>query len=237
LILTECRACEAVVTAETLAQYTAVLDPESEATQRITFAQCPDCNSPLLIGEEFYGNERGREVWSEPYRLFPQRDEVVGPRVPRSVAKCYKEALTCFNARAYSAATTMCRKTLQAACVERHIHQASLSLALAEMMSQGIIEARMFEWAEALPQLANGGGPPDAVVSREDARDVLEFTDAFLAYLYTFRKGFHEFRTRHGDTTTEAPAVVELPAVASEPTALEMAAAAASRPANGEEPS
>lgn len=230
MILTECRVCDAIVSAETLAQYSAVLDPKLGATERITFARCPDCSNPLLIGAELYGSDRGREVWSDPYRLYPQRDELVGRRIPRAVRKCFEEAISCFRARAYNASMMMCRRTLQSACLDVHIDQPTLPLALDELRAQGIIETRLLEWAEALPLVMNGlGATLDAEVSREDARDALEFTDAFLAYLYTFRKGFHEFRRRRDKIAEQTP-------IASEPTALAAAAAAASRPSNGDEP-
>jgi len=198
-ILTECRACEVIVAAETLAQYSAVLDPRAGATERFTFARCPKCDSPLLTREQFYGHEDGKEVWSEPYRLYPAKDELVGPRIPRAVRNGFAEALNCFNAQAYSASTIMCRRTLEAACSELDVSSSALRGALEELSGRGLVDARVLDWLDALPPLSDKPGAEP--VSREKAREVVEFTDALLAYLYTFRDRLEEFRQRHGIRT------------------------------------
>jgi hypothetical protein len=203
-ILTECRACEAIVAAEVLAQYSAVLDPRAGATERFTFARCPKCDSPLLAREQFYGREDDKEVWSEPYRLYPAKDELVGPRIPRSVRNSFAEALNCFNAQAYSASTLMCRRTLEAACAESEIEGGSLRESLREMSSRGIVDARVLDWLDALPHLAGAEGAESS--AREEAREVVEFTDALLAYLYTFRDRLEEFRQRRGVRTVQETA-------------------------------
>jgi hypothetical protein len=203
-VLTECRACEVIVAAEVLAQYSAVLDPRAGATERFTFARCPKCDSPLLTREQFYGVEDGKEVWSEPYRLYPAKDELVGPRIPRSVRNSFAEALNCFNAQAYSAAAMMCRRTLEGACAEAEIEGSSLRDCLDEMSGRGIVDARVLDWLNALAPLAET--PGNEPVSRETAREVVEFTDALLSYLYTFRDRLEEFRQRHGIRTPKPTA-------------------------------
>jgi len=227
-VLMECSACEAIVAAETLAQYSAVLAGRSSGTQRITFARCSTCESPLVVSEELHGNERGREVWSSPYRLYPTADETFGPRMPRSVRKSYDEARGCFSAQAYSAATMMCSRTIQLACAEHNIEHSTLSASLGELRTQGIIETRVIEWAEALPHL-NTPSTLEATLTREDARDALEFTDAFLAYLYTFRDRFNEFRRRGRTKAASRPQAVNDTAAVTA-----AVASAASPPSNGD---
>ncbi len=200
-ILTECRACEVIVAAEVLAQYSAVLDPRAGATERFSFARCPKCDSPLLTREQFYGNEDGKEVWSEPYRLYPAKDELVGPRIPRTVRNSFAEAVNCFNAQAYSAAAMMCRRTLEAACAESEIEGSSLRDCLQQMCGRGIVDGRVIDWLDALAPLAEK--PSGEPVSRETAREVVEFTDALLSYLYTFQDRLEEFRQRHGIRTPQ----------------------------------
>ena len=233
LIVTECPACEAVVGAEILAQYSAVLNPELGATERVTFARCRKCDSPFLLGEEYYGNDKGRDSWSDPYRMFPPRGELVRPTMSRTVRESFREAISCFKGQAYSAATMMCHRAVAAACREHDVNGGGdLSAAIGELRTQGVIETRMLEWAEMLPHLTNRP-TIDSHVTRDQARDALEFTDAFLAYVYTFRDRFQEFRNRRRTSTVEpAP-------VASEPNAFTAAAAgSASRPttSNGESP-
>lgn len=227
MILIECSACEAVVAAETLAQYTAVLNPKLGATERVTFARCRKCESPLLVGEEFYGSEDGRRQWSDPYRLYPARDDVLAPRIPRVVRSLREEAHGCFKAQAFSAATMMCCRTLEAAFVDHNVQYETIAGGLAEMRGQGMIDSRLFEWSEALPQLARRSEPD---TSRDDARNVIEFTEALLSYLYRVRNRFQDFRARQNNRSHEPRPL------SSEPTLAAVAAGAASPPPNGERP-
>jgi hypothetical protein len=143
MILTECSACGTVVAAEAIAQYSAVLNPQLGATERITFARCRKCDSPFLVGEEFFGGSGGgtdgTEAWSDPYRVYPSRDELLRPKLPPTVQNPYREAINCIKAQAYSAATMMCYRTLDAACIEHNISEATLAESLAEMQTQGIV--------------------------------------------------------------------------------------------------
>ena len=231
MILTECGGCGTVVAAEALAQYSAVLNPQLGATERITFARCRKCDQPFLVGEEFYGGENGTEAWSDPYRVYPSRDNLLRTRLPQSVQNPYREAINCLKAQAYAATTMMCHRTLEAACIEHNISEPTLAASLAEMMTQGVIEASLFEWAEALPPvMSTSGSLVDASVSRKEAQDVLAFTDAFLAYLYTFRDRYHGFLKRRARAADRQP-------LRDEPTATSaVAAGAASPPSNGDRP-
>jgi hypothetical protein len=236
MILTECSGCGTVVAAEAIAQYSAVLNPQLGATERITFARCRKCDSPFLVGEEFFGGggggTDGTEAWSDPYRVYPSRDELLRPKLPPTVQNPYREAINCIKAQAYSAATMMCYRTLDAACIEHNISEATLAESLKEMRTQGVIEPRLFEWAEALPAVMNTTGPQaDSAVSRNDASDVLAFTDAFLAYLYSFRNRYHGFLKRRTRVTEQRP-----PLHGESTAASAVAAGAASRPSNGDRP-
>jgi hypothetical protein len=227
VILTECRACETVVSAEALARYSAVQD-NLRTTERITFARCPRCNSPLLIGEELYANDGGREHWSEPYRLHPPRDDLFHHRLPHAVEAAHKEAYDCLRARAYGAALLMCARTIEAACAEHGAHGSNIIAAIGELKSQGVVETRLAEWAEALPFLDR---PADA--TRDDARDALEFTDAFLTYLYSYRHRMLQFRARRSSKAAERP---HAPAETTATLTAVAAGAASPPPSNGDQP-
>lgn len=195
VILVECRSCHATVTGEALADYEAWVEEEGPP-ERFTFAKCPKCSSPLLVGQEHYGSQGEREIWSDPYRLYPPRD-LVSPRIPGKIRRAHQEAMDCFKAKAFSATAIMCRRTLESACAEHGVKERNLATALQKMKEQGLIESRMLEWAEALRIAGNQAahGVDESIVF-EDARDLLEFTNALLEYLFTFRDKFEEFKKR-----------------------------------------
>ncbi|HLD39511.1 MAG TPA: DUF4145 domain-containing protein [Candidatus Nanoarchaeia archaeon] len=190
-MLLECNYCEAAVDAKVLNSYDC-FDEEMVIPIRYIFLQCPRCSSPFLAYQEDYGNG-----WDEPTRLFPPRDKEVNPSLPESIRNAYKEARSCFKGKNYTAAIIMCRKTLEGVCCVHGIKARNLSLGLKEMKSKGIIENRLFEWAEALRIYGNEAAHDvQVIISAQDAKDIVAFTDALLEYVFTFRDKFNEFIER-----------------------------------------
>jgi hypothetical protein len=92
----------------------------------------------------------------------------------------------------------MCRKVLEGIAEENRITARNLVTSLNEMREKGIIENRLFEWADALRISGNEAAHGvSLVVSATDAKDILEFTHALLEYVFTFQEKFEEFKIRH----------------------------------------
>jgi hypothetical protein len=91
----------------------------------------------------------------------------------------------------------MCRKTLEALCAEHDIRERSLSASLRRADETGLIDGRLAEWADELRIAGNEAAHDvDTETSAEDARDLLEFTEAILEYVFTFRDRFERFQQR-----------------------------------------
>lgn len=90
----------------------------------------------------------------------------------------------------------MCRKTLEGICAEHGVKGNDLVKSLKDLKDKGIIENRLYEWADALPISGNEAAyDVNATISSEDAQDVLEFTNALLEYIFTFRDKFEELKS------------------------------------------
>jgi hypothetical protein len=102
----------------------------------------------------------------------------------------------------------MCRKTLEGICGELNITARNLAAALKEMKDKGIIESRLYEWADAL-RISGNEAAHDVgiVITAQDARDNLEFTNAILEYVFTFQDKFEQFKRRR--TSKAVQPVVE----------------------------
>jgi hypothetical protein len=199
-MLVECEYCEAIVDAEVIASYEDREDKSEGMEGKYSFLKCPRCRRPFILLQVDDG-----AGWDEPIRLYPPREMGISPAIPKSISLVYEEARTCFRAKAYTATAIMCRKTLEGIAEELKITARNLASALKEMKDKGIIESRLYEWADALRisgnEAAHGVG---TTISPQDAKDVLEFTNALLEYVFTFQDRFEWFKKRHSNLKNAA---------------------------------
>ena len=201
-MLVECTNCEAIVNGEVIADY---MDHDSESgiTGKYSFLKCPKCSRPFIMLQidETWGFNGGD--WDEPKRLYPPIEMGVSAAIPNPLRLAYEEARSCFRAKAYTATALMCRKTLEGIAEENKIAARNLATSLKEMKDKGIIENRLFEWADALRISGNEAAHgAKSKISYQDAKDILEFTHALLEYVFTFQEKFEQFKRRQNHSTT-----------------------------------
>ncbi|NOT08018.1 MAG: DUF4145 domain-containing protein [Gemmatimonadales bacterium] len=150
----------------------------------------------MVAAQENYGDWDNDHDYDTPARVLPARSRV-GPGVPKSVAGAFDEASRCYGARAYTATAIMCRKALEALVKEHGVKARNLAAALKKMRDKGLIESRLFEWADGL-RLAGNDAAHDAAetLTRDDAKDTLDFAGALIEYVFTFRDRFEAFKQR-----------------------------------------
>jgi len=128
--------------------------------------------------------------------LYPSIPKI-SQSLPKPIQAAFIEAQTCFRNKAFTASTIMCRKTLEGICAAHQVSQRTLVASLKELRDRGIIEQRLYEWADALRISGNEAAHEvNVTVPAEDARDILEFTNALLEYVFTFRDKFEAFKKR-----------------------------------------
>ena len=194
-MLIDCKECEAIVDAEFLSSFDEQIEENDfiDVANKFIFLKCPRCKKPILAHQQ----KIDYEEWEHPYRLYPSQDKQVNPLFPEQIRNAYQEALFCFKAKAFTASTIMCRKTLEGICDVHGISSGNLKSRLKKMNEKGIIEARLFEWAEALRISGNEAAHDVKItISKYDAKDIIEFTDALLEYVFTFNDKFNEFKKR-----------------------------------------
>ena len=89
----------------------------------------------------------------------------------------------------------MCRKTLEGICSAHGVRERNLVSSLRKMRDKSIIDERIHDWSDALRLAGNEAAHDVGVtISQEDARDMLDFANAILDYLFSFRQKFEEFQ-------------------------------------------
>jgi hypothetical protein len=202
-MIVECTTCRAYVEAKECGGFDYGRH-EGVPPGRYAFLCCNKCRSPILVRMDNIGNMADGDIWDTPNRIYPTEGEQANPNAPKEIRTAFEEARACYRARSYTAAAIMCRKALEGVCGAHGVNERNLGGALRKMKEQGLIDERLFEWSDTLRvagnEAAHGVG---AATSEADARDILEFTNAILDYLFSYRDRFEKFKKRR--TRNAAP--------------------------------
>ncbi len=124
---------------------------------------------------------------------YPQSkaDESVPLEVPQHIAEDLREALRCRHVEAPNATVEMCRRALQAACIEKRAPKAKLHKQIEWLHNQSEITNQLRQTADKIRLIGNNGAhPPESndedyvPVTLTHADAVLAFTREFLNHLF-----------------------------------------------------
>jgi hypothetical protein len=203
-VIVECQECRASVEAHEAGSFERFASG-SEPSALFTLLSCLNCGAPILIKRLNLGNLVKGDKWDRPRRLFPAGELHVNPNAPVNVKLLFEEASAYHRAREYTTAFAMCRKTLMEVAAIRKLKATSLGGALCAMRDADLIDDRLFEWWTSLPFAgADGKEIFRLPLSKSEAEDALEFTAAFLDYIFSYRDRFEHFRKRQARVAAAA---------------------------------
>lgn len=192
-----CPSCEVAVIMVVKGQWD-THNPEQGPPTRWSAGHCPRCEAPVLYGQDYMQVSAQDWDWDTPWQVHPPQDRRMSSSVPRPLRLDHEEARRCFRAKCYSASAIMARRIVQGVCTQQGYKQRNLFDALKAMRADaGVIDDRLYEWADAVRDVGNEGAHEyGKQVSRADASEVLNFTEALLDYLYVFQARYAEFKER-----------------------------------------
>jgi Domain of unknown function (DUF4145) len=169
------------------------MDHPSGDMYMYSFCSCPRCEGPFVAMQQLeFDGER-----SEPTRLYPAHSDGISSSLPAPIRAAFQEATVCFRAQAYTATAIMCRKTLEGICHAHSVTERNLAKSLEKLRDNGVIDARLFDWADALRLFGNDAAHDvNVTIGASDARDILDFTRALVEYVFTFHERFLAFQAR-----------------------------------------
>ncbi|AOS82917.1 hypothetical protein BIU88_01400 [Chlorobaculum limnaeum] len=111
--------------------------------------------------------------------------------------KIYSQAISSYNCGLYEPCVIMCRKTLEAICVEFGIKKGDLKSRLVLLEKNGIIDQKLLSWSDELRMIGNDAAHDMCVlIEKSDAQDAIDFLDAILLYVFLLDKKFQDFKNR-----------------------------------------
>ena len=178
--------------------------------EEYVLCSCPKCESPFLFKREWYEIPAKYEtVTSKPELLYPTSSRLPISSLAQSIAKPYQNAVRSYEVGLYEPCVIMCRKCLEALCLEHGIKKGSLKSKLATLQQRGVIDAKLHAWTDGLRVVGNDAAHEFNVdITHQDARDALDFVEAAISYIFLLGKKFNEFQKRRAgveDQTTQQP--------------------------------
>jgi hypothetical protein len=163
-------------------------------------ALCPRCLGPFLIKRRMTFVEGSLFGVEEEGVLFPAEAGMQIDGVPEPIARAYQQAARAYRASLYEPSAIMCRKCLEGICENFKAQGRNLKEKLASLEKEGVIDTKLFQWADELRIVGNDAAHDVNVsILKDDARDALGFVEAILMYVFTLNARFDEFRRRRRD--------------------------------------
>ena len=202
-MIIECSYCDAKVDGKIIGTHEGYID-ECPYPYKTIFLECPICKNALLGGQVGYETD-DRCVWEFDRRLWPKPENDFSYLIPSIVRTSLEEAQKCFIAKAYSACAVMCGRSLEGICKEHDTKSKILSGGLKELLDRKVIDDRLFSWGEALREQRNLGAHASGEdISKDDARDLLDFVIAICDYVFVLNDKYEKFLERQEEKQNQA---------------------------------
>jgi hypothetical protein len=165
-------------------------EPRGNVVVACCGAQCEVCKNFVVV----VGFRNANTLPAQPYNLqavYPlgKPDDNVEPGIPQPIAEDFQEALRCRWVKAFKATVVMCRRAIQASCLEKKANpKLKLIGQIDEIAKAGLITEPLRQFAHEVRLEGNDGAHPDpdglANVIEKDADDIIEFTREYLNHVY-----------------------------------------------------
>ena len=93
----------------------------------------------------------------------------------------------------------MARSALQLALRDNDAQGNTLKREIEDLAAKGILPPIMKDWSDNVRELGNESAHPrpgQPAIAQIDAKDIVQFLDFLLEYLYTLPKRINDYRTR-----------------------------------------
>jgi hypothetical protein len=154
----------------------------------VAACRCIGCNNYILgiLKSEYLGGGRSQWKYHCHYPLSAP-NESAAEEIPDEIKSDFKEALRCRSVDAYNATVEMCRRALEASCLQQGAPDpnASLSKMIDWVHGQGKIANSLRDMAHKIKLGGNRAAHPShRVLSEQDADAVLDFTSEYFQHIY-----------------------------------------------------
>jgi hypothetical protein len=158
---------------------------------------CRRCNQPFLIQQSLHGVPGDFEVVTDETVLYPNESKLLPDALPDGVKAVYDQAARSLHVSLFEPCVLMSRKCLEAVCKILNADGKNLSARLDRLHQDDHIDLRLLNFAHQIRLVGNEAAHDiDIIVTKEDARDIFDFTEAILIYIFSLTKRFEALQSR-----------------------------------------
>lgn len=195
-MIIECPYCESNVDCEVKGSINIDSD-DADIPAKYVLLECKICCNVLFgisrsiqINENYLGKDSASRIWPTP-------DTEIDWNIPEIARNSLIEAKNCYKAKAFSACAVMCGRSIEGVCKHHDPAVKTLAGGLKKLREDGIIDDRIYGWGEALRENRNlGAHATTERVSKDDARDLLDFSIAICEYVFVLNAKWERFQKR-----------------------------------------
>lgn len=199
-MITECPHCESKVDCEEKGFVNIDIEHTHLPTKYVLL-ECGVCHNALLGISELIQTGEDDWEWNSASRLWPSPETEIDWGIPEIARNPLIEAKICFKAKAFSACAVMCGRSIEGVCKHHDSNIQTLAGGLKKLREDGIIDDRIYGWGEALRENRNlGAHATTEKVSKDDARDLLDFSVAICEYVFVLNSKWERFQKRRAKT-------------------------------------
>lgn len=158
--------------------------------------ECGNCKGYVMV---LWSASEGRGLHGYKVLPWPLELENHPDHWPKTIGRFWLQAHRSLKGENWDAAAVMARSALQTALRDKKAKGASLKLEIDDLASQGILPPIIKEWSNEVRELGNDSAhprPDQDATDRQDARDIVEFLDFLLEYLYDLPHRIDIYRNR-----------------------------------------
>jgi len=161
--------------------------------------KCGYCDKEVTSNKGYFTKDPREGIWLCP-RGHPTFFDLEGNQYPSSlfgrsvdnipseqVNDLYEEARRCMSVRAYTSAVLSCRKLLMNIAVDKGASTGKSFIEYVDYLStNNYVPRNGNQWVDHIRQKGNEATHEIQSMSKEDAEDLIEFTEMLLTFVYAF---------------------------------------------------
>lgn len=165
--------------------------------------KCGNCGAYVMVlwsAREFGGSRTLHDFQVLPW---PRRLASAPSYWPKDVGRYWVQAKRSLSDENWDAAAVMARSSMQLALRDKGADGANLKGEIDDLASKGILPPIVKDWSHEVRELGNDSAhpaPEQQATDPDAARDIVEFLDYLLQYLYTLPHRIDQYRKRQSES-------------------------------------